>query len=361
MNETRELLERVGDRFAFPEDAFERLERRRDRKRRNQRLAAGVVGIAVFVAAIWIVTSGGPFDRSQPPTPGGEVTGPTAPPPHPVGVGLLDFPPEGAEPSTPERGELVVGFVFGHSSGDPGRFGMHVYADGRVIWQRLGLVGVSNRSTGLIEQRLTPEGVELVLDEVLATGFFHRDRDRELIGPLGGLHFGWIEVRTDRLERLTWGDTGNWGGRQPIESTVRPEDVDRLKRLDERLEDLGPWLPASAWVDAEYRAYVPVRYQVCYGGRSQALERSFILKLLPTPVEDVLGPLETSSGEWRGPRGYIGYWCSTVTTDEARALARILEDAGASRNDPDWPSYAFAPPGGPWIGIDFDPLLPDAG
>jgi Tol biopolymer transport system component len=46
--------------------------RRRDRKRRNQRIAAGVVGIAVFVVAVWIVTSGGAFNRTQPaiqPTP----------------------------------------------------------------------------------------------------------------------------------------------------------------------------------------------------------------------------------------------------------------------------------------------------
>lgn len=38
---------------------------RRDRKRRNQRIAAGVVGIAVFVVAVWILTSGGWFDRTQ--------------------------------------------------------------------------------------------------------------------------------------------------------------------------------------------------------------------------------------------------------------------------------------------------------
>jgi len=47
-----------------------------DRKRRNQRIAAGVVGIAVFVAAIWIVTSGGWFDRTKEPA-GGVETGPT--------------------------------------------------------------------------------------------------------------------------------------------------------------------------------------------------------------------------------------------------------------------------------------------
>jgi Tol biopolymer transport system component len=57
----------TSHRFDPPPDAFERLRRRRDRKRRNQRIAAGVVGIAVFVAAIWIVTTGGTFDRTKTP------------------------------------------------------------------------------------------------------------------------------------------------------------------------------------------------------------------------------------------------------------------------------------------------------
>jgi hypothetical protein len=36
----------------------ERTLRRRDRKRRNQRIAAGVVGITILGAVLWIVTSG---------------------------------------------------------------------------------------------------------------------------------------------------------------------------------------------------------------------------------------------------------------------------------------------------------------
>jgi Tol biopolymer transport system component len=59
------------------DDAFEGLLRRHDRKRRNKRIAAGVVGIAVFVAAVWTVTSGGAFDRTETPAvPGGSETGP---------------------------------------------------------------------------------------------------------------------------------------------------------------------------------------------------------------------------------------------------------------------------------------------
>jgi hypothetical protein len=76
MNETRELLERVGQRFDFPDHAFEGLARRRDRKRRNQRITAGAVGIAVLVTMVWIATIGGPFDRTHAPA----VLGPTGSP-----------------------------------------------------------------------------------------------------------------------------------------------------------------------------------------------------------------------------------------------------------------------------------------
>ena len=71
------VLERIAGRVPIPEPAYERLLRRRARRRRNQRLAAGSVGIAIFVATIWIATSLGPLDRTQMPVvPGGASTGP---------------------------------------------------------------------------------------------------------------------------------------------------------------------------------------------------------------------------------------------------------------------------------------------
>ena len=77
MNDYRNVLERDLARVGPAPFDFDDVARRRDRKRRNQRITAGVVGIAVFVAAIWIVTSGGPLDRSETSVvPGGDVTGP---------------------------------------------------------------------------------------------------------------------------------------------------------------------------------------------------------------------------------------------------------------------------------------------
>jgi hypothetical protein len=73
MNDLKELLDREAHRVDAKPDALETVLSLRDRKRRNRRIAAGVVGIAVFVAAVWIVTSVGSFDRTQTPA----VPGPT--------------------------------------------------------------------------------------------------------------------------------------------------------------------------------------------------------------------------------------------------------------------------------------------
>ena len=53
MNETGRLLERVGERFPFPDQAFEGLRRRRDRKRRNERIAAGALALALTAAGVF--------------------------------------------------------------------------------------------------------------------------------------------------------------------------------------------------------------------------------------------------------------------------------------------------------------------
>jgi Tol biopolymer transport system component len=63
----RELVERAVRALVREEPSFDDLIKRRHRKRRNQRIVAGAVGIAVFVAAVWIVTSGLSFDRSETP------------------------------------------------------------------------------------------------------------------------------------------------------------------------------------------------------------------------------------------------------------------------------------------------------
>lgn len=190
--------------------------------------------------------------------------------------GIIGLPPEGATPSTPERGELVLDFGFGHTMGDHGRFNVSVYADGRLIWQRIGDYSRTDEyrnSTGWLERRLTPEGVELVRAEVISSGLV--DHDLHLQGGQG-LYFGRIDFRNgDRLVHVTWGDIG-----RPYSNVARemptPEQTSALIRLDARLEDPVSWLPASAWEDPEITPYVPSGYSVCYfGGQGVGLSRSW--------------------------------------------------------------------------------------
>jgi hypothetical protein len=354
MNGTRELLERVGDRFPFPEEAFGRLVRRRDRRQRNRRLAAGVVGIAVFLVAVWVVTSGALSDRGS--TPGGQ--GPTTAPSVDAPIGIIGLPPEGATPSAPARGELVVGFLFGHSGGDPGRFGLQVYADGRVIWQRLS----SQRDAGLIEQRLTPEGVGLVRSEVLSTGLFDR-KTVHLVGTYG-LYFGEIRVREgDGFLRLAW---GNVGPDDAPEELATAEQVGALERLDARLEDLTSWLPSSAWEQPEPTAFVASRYSVCLEtDRGDRLEAALVT--LPRPAADQLRGLRWTHQVIQPdrPASRIDVWCSFVTTEDARAIAEIIDEADTAssvRRDVFGLRYAFEHRDADTadVTLSFEPALPDA-
>jgi hypothetical protein len=330
MSDLRTVLERGVGGATPPPDGFERMLRRGDRKRRNQRIRAGVVGIVVFVAAIWIVTSGELVDHSQKPA----STGSTVSPDAAEGVGLVGLPPQGATPSSPRRGELVFSFGFGHTMGDPGRFSVYVYADGRLIWQRL--AGgtdeyATDYTTGLIEQRLTPEGVELLRAEVISTGLF--DHDLHLNSSYG-LTSGQIKVRNgDRLVGVTWGDCCHAGSEDVARTMPTPEQAGALKRLDARLADPASWLPATAWEDPEITAFVPSGYSVCYETH-QGTGFNLVLASLPRPAEELIRTWDRERTHLELGRGQsLDIWCSQVAIDEARALARIFDDAGQERHE----------------------------
>jgi hypothetical protein len=142
----------------------------------------------------------------------------------PSSVGFGGLPPEGATPSKPLRGELVM-----KESGRPGGLGspwyaVHVYADGRLIWSRdVEIIGAEySLPPRWIEQRLTPEGVELLRSGAV---------------PLGG-----------------------------------------------QFENPAQGLPASAWEDRTLRPFMPWRYAACLPGQPLSLARDF----LPAEAKDVL-------------------------------------------------------------------------
>jgi hypothetical protein len=248
-------------------------------------------------------------------------------------------PPAGPSPSTttvptpPKAGQLVVSAWFG---GDLGAY--LLYADGRLLW-----VDDTGGTPGFVEQRLTPEGVERVRSEFLATGLFddglrgHGDpRDSTLPSTGGscGPVFALLCVRDDG--RLLRRDA--WFGLSPEEQLLR----DNLRTL--------PWsLPPTDWADQQITAYQPANYFVCFIAPpgaildpSEALPEA--LKALPPRAEKLLEGREADT-----PTGFQGGApCFEVTAGNARVLADELVDAFGT------PTQAFESELGFAIWVDVD-------
>jgi hypothetical protein len=361
MDDLREALERAEEaagRADLPRDSHERFLRYRDRKRRNQRFATIVVTVVIFVAPIaWTVATDDLSGRAHPPL----RQGPSVTPSETRPVGLIGLAPAGAAPSSPRKGDALLRVVFGHSQGDPGRFAANVYADGRVIWERLD-------GTGLLEQRLTAEGVELVRNTVISTGLF--DHDVKLLG-MHGLYFGSIQVRDgDRLASLSWGDA-TWGpqGLDDVpEQMATPEQREALRRLEGQIEDLASWVPARAWERRRIEAFVPSGYSVCFGSEStRGLDGS--LASFPRQAVNLIRAHEVVGNGYTNKLGTHTSWCVDMTTEEARALDHALShalDGEARRYHRDayasgvsYRLFTNAPGLASEIQLDITPLLPD--
>jgi hypothetical protein len=349
MPDPRSLLERELRRFAEPDDAFGRLLLRRDRQRRRKRIAAGSVGIAFFVAAVWLVV-GGSIGIGHPPIPGGTTSGVTATSPSTSTerVGFVGLPPEGATPSSPVHGELVLSFYGGTTAGPQARTRVRVYADGRIIWQRDADLpfGANRTSTGFLEQRLTRKGVALLTTRVISTGLF--DRDRDLSTPFDIACYNSVRsLIRGQLVRITYRrSTCTDDATRP----ATPRQAAVLHRLDGLLADPASWLPADAWRDPMIRPFVPSRFAVCTS--------------TPAPVDDVLSALPPTTADLLRDRSdRISRWgptngrCFDLTTDDARAVVRSLELAGyqpSERDDANALTYQVAD-----VFLLFAPYMPD--
>ncbi|HEX5014196.1 MAG TPA: hypothetical protein VFV72_08560 [Candidatus Limnocylindrales bacterium] len=186
---------------------------------------------------------------------------PTAVPAHvpvqPILRPFVGLPPVDAEPSTPETGELVKS-----SSGIHPWYSANVYADGRIIWS-------GDSDTGWVEQRLSPEGVDLVRSGAASL-------DGQYVAPLATL-------------------------------------------------------PDSAWLDRTVRAYVPARFSACYWFLDDYdADPADALDAFPENAKELFAnALRTyyirSDGE--GTPGDVH--CHDLSTKDARRLAAILPVAGA--------------------------------
>jgi hypothetical protein len=310
-----------------------------------------IAAAAVVVIAV-VSTNLSPPSREAGGAPTSPSPSPSATAPH---VGHLGLPPVGATPSTPEGGELVLRL---EGTGRGPLNMLWVYGDGRMIWHRFGVFpeDASEASIGLHEQRLTPEGVEFLRSQIIATQLFESDL---ALARDDNAPFLEIEVRNgDRLVRATWAWRGTWqiGPSAPSATTKQARTLTALKAL---LTDPSSW-PASAWEDRAIKAYVPSRYSVCFRGIPNAIEPDRILGLLPVAAQNLLRSGDRTQEASVPANGN----CSRVTTDDARALAQILTDAGIG---PDmlsmgqvWLRYRLEDldAGGNVVWISFGPVLP---
>jgi hypothetical protein len=249
-----------------------------------------------------------------------------------------------------------------------------VYDDGRIIWQRDGLV--PEGPSGYLEQRLTPEGVELLRAEVVGLV----DRSRGLLETVpadddpvlsfgrltlfvpGAYGSGWgsVEVRDrDRFVRLQWHHEiaddqrldDPWAN--ALKGTIAtPEQLSALRRVDALLTDSASVLPSSAWAVREVRAYVASHYAVCISN-STSKDASQLLSLLPARAAELL-----RDRSWT--RTWLDSYCSKLTTDKAREVANAVSGLPRHR----WPLtliYDLAEGVDPLdpTTIEFDPYFPD--
>jgi hypothetical protein len=297
----------VLDRAGTARNGRQRLQRARAVPNRRRRL---VVVLAAVALATAVTTAGWAIVR--------EVV---------LHKGFVGLPPVGATPSAPESGELVIQYRVDWEGPDGCRG--WVYADGRLI---------TLQSSGFLEQRLTPEGVELLRSEIVSTGVL--EHYQPAVNPFSPHNV--IQVRIgDQLVRV---------------------HADFPERLRQRLANPASWLPASAWANRQIRAYVASSYAISYYALPQTLERSRILSLLPARAADMLSAKDAVAEH--GQLGFGGFpllpvtsYVSVLTTEEARALAQALDDAGLKRDRPaSGLGYSYKIPG-----TSVDPPRPEKG
>lgn len=248
------------------------------------------------------------------------------------------LPLEGAAPSEPKDGELVLSF-----GGRVNMLGldyhrMWLYADGRLVWKSnveghdVGLDIWAERfdghepTTAVIEQHLASAGVELIRAEVLASA--------RVLG-----------IAAAGEERSQWSRPGVlWGA-------LKLGDGDRVlaadwsdSRLPARLAYPGSWLPTDAWQDRRVGAFVPSRYAVCLGQALPAGVKGLapidVWDRLPEPTRNLIRSkaVEDLARDWNDQDPRCLY---QVSTDDARAIVAGLEEAGLRRESDDGLSYSF--------------------
>jgi hypothetical protein len=234
-----------------------------------------------------------PANETLPPTSAGDSTT-TAP--------LL---PEGA-PSTPLTGELVAS-VASQTGGV-----YYLYADGRLIQSS----GQPDVWGGMVEQRLTPEGVERVRAEFLAAAQLTSTSLATADECWGG--GACVRGVDGRVVRILPG---------PV-SPATPASTAEA-RLVSYLSTLASSLPKTAWADRRIKTYVASRIRVCIGTYADLPDRAIPVQIDLAAVLPAFpaGAAELFAGREAHGGGPPCVYSVEMTLEEARALADIFFSA----------------------------------
>jgi hypothetical protein len=258
-------------------------------------------------------------------------------------------PPQGTDASTPATGMLLLSFDFEPKlsfGADPiPSLSWNVYADGRVIWQKWSSTGdpivippgASIIDTGYVQQRLTPQGVQLLRTRILSTGLFARNLKLRVAS-----HHAVISGRVRRGDHMVtfaaWPPGLAW---QEHLKKATPAQAHGIAQIQALLADTVAWsLPASAWADREVRGFVPAHYFYAYDRSAPDLAK------LPSALLPY--------------KKLLGHGCQTVTTGELRAVLQAFLEAGITPVSNHAGAIGFVLKGyrGVPAGPHFSPVLP---
>jgi hypothetical protein len=192
-------------------------------------------------------------------------------------------------------------------------------------------------TSGWFEQRLTPEGVELMLSDLVARGPLLSPEQTGAFCPDDSYQ---LTARVSARDRSFF------------QGVLDPE-------LVERITDPAAWLPPRAWADRQVRSFVPTRYLAFFAGIGAAPPPiPIIAAALPPPLDDTIRARDWVENH-SGP-AWLLY--STVTTEDARTMIDILDAAGVEQSDQPGgpgPEYQFEHPGSRRsFRLSFIPVLP---
>jgi hypothetical protein len=227
--------------------------------------------------------------------------------------------------------------------------------DGRVI--------TSDRSgrTAPLERRLAPNGIQLVRDEMAATGLTDTTANFSpvanpgveppgFIGDLGRLEIGQAGGSTVVITWNLYADTE--------QDYFQPQpEAEALQALRVRLTTLEEWLPAAAWADPNPAPYVPDGYRITIS----SFEWGGSLDDLPPEVATLEWPVDVDRADLDevldSPREETR--CRVIDAAEGTALIAALEAAGATSQDGTYLAFELGEREAPrTIGISLTPILP---